>query len=451
MLEKAIEIVDLAMKSGAEEVEAYISSSRETTIRVRHSDVEVFTTAITKGLGIRVFLGKKLGYAFTSDLTESVLRKTVQEAIENARVSAEDRFNGLPDKFATLVEARQELGIYYPELLTTPTERKLDFALSLEESALKFDPLIESCEEVVYADEERTTALANSKGFSGQTKSTSCYGFLSALARDKDETQTGYSFMVGRRLEELEGKKTAEEAGKRALSQLGARPISPRVTTVVFDPLVAAQILASLSMAIMADAAQKGRSFLSGKLGHKVASPLVSIVDDGLLKGGLGTSPFDDEGIASRRTGVVDEGILTTFLHSTYTARKERTKSTGNGRRGSFKNAPTPAPSNLFFAPGEMSGEDIISQVSTGFYVTSLQGIHAGVNPATGQFSVGAGGLWIEGGKPSFPVREATIASTWQEILKNLVAVGSDLRFIPAGGSVGAPTIAVEKMTVGGR
>jgi PmbA protein len=451
LLEKAVEIVDMAIKSGADEAETYISSSQQTTIKVHRSEVEVFTTAITKGLGIRVFLGKKLGYAFTSDLTESMLRETVQEAIENASFSAEDRFYGLASEFATSAERVEELGIYCPEFLATPTEHKLDFAFSLEESALKFDPRIKSCEEVVYADEDRTTVLANSKGFSGQTRSTCCYGFLIALAREKEETQTGYSFTVGRHLGKLDGKKAAEEAAQRAVSQLGARPISPRETTVILDPLVAAQILASLSMAITADAAQKGRSFLSGRLGHKIASPRVSIIDDGRLKGGLGTSPFDDEGIATQRTSVVDEGTLATFLHNTYTARREGTKSTGNGRRGSFKNSPAPSPSNLFFSPGEILPEDIIGQVSAGFYVTSLQGIHAGVNPATGQFSVGASGLWIEGGKLSFPVREVTVASTWQEILKNLVAVGSDLRFIPAGGSIGAPTIAVERMTVSGR
>lgn len=447
----AQDVVRLGRKLGADEVEAYLQISQLTTVKVHNAQIELYTTALTKGLGVRVFSESRMGYAFSSDLTEEAIKNSLRESIENAKVAQADQHNGLPKDLATEKEMQTKLDIYYLPFKKITPERKKDFTLSLEEDALKADRRIKGTEAAVYADEESKVALANSNGFVGQFKKTSSYCFLSVLAKEKGETETGFSFAAGRHLGELEGEKVSREAAERAISLLRARSISPRAATVVFDSMVAAQVLLAISSALTAEAAQKGRSFLAGKMGSKVASSPVSIIDDGCLKAGLGSQPFDDEGVSTGKTEVIKEGVLKTFLYNTYTARKEKRLSTGNARRTTFKSPPASSPTNLFFLPGRMSKEDIIGSVSKGLYVLNVAGLHAGINPVTGQFSVGASGLWIERGKTTFPVREVTIASTIQEIFNNIAAVGNDLRFIPMGGSTGAPTLAVENMVISGR
>lgn len=450
-LKIAQEAVELGRKLGADEVEAYLQLSQLTTVKAHQGEIELYTTALTKGLGVRVFSASKMGYAFSSDLTKRAVRGTLREAVENAKVAQADQYNGLPKSLATEEEMQTELDICYPDFRKISPESKKDFTLSLEEKALKFDRRIVGTEAVVYADEDSKVVLANSSGFAGQFEKTSSYGFLSVLAREKGETQTGFSFALGQHLGELAGKKVSEEAAERAISLLKARSISPRMATVVFDSMASAQVLLAISSALTAEAAQKGRSFLSGKVGSKVASDMVTVIDDGRLRKGLGSQPCDDEGVSTGKTEVIKEGVLETFLYDTYTARKEKRLSTGNARRATFKSLPSALPTNLFFASGERSKGEIIGSISKGLYVLTVAGLHAGINAVTGQFSIGASGLWIEQGKTTFPVREVTIASTIQEILKNIVAVGSDLRFIPMGGSTGAPTLAVENMVISGR
>lgn len=450
-LKIAQDAIELGRKLGAHQVEACLQLSQLTTVKAHQGEIELYTTAQTKGLGVRVFSAKKMGYAFSSDLTPEALRSTLLQAIENAKVAQADQYNGLPEDLATKEEMQAELGICYPDFQKISPEEKKDFTLSLEERALLLDRRIVGTEAVVYADEASQTVLANSNGFAGQFARTSSYCFLSVLAKEKDETQTGFSFALGQHLGDLAGEKVSQEAAERAISLLKAKPISPRTATVVFDSMVAAQVLLAISSALTAEAVQKGRSFLAGKVGSKISSDQVSVIDDGRLKKGLGSQPCDDEGVVTGKTEVIKEGALKTFLYNTYTARKEKRSSTGNAKRASFKSPPSTSVTNLFFLPGHKSRDEIIGSVSKGFYVLNVAGLHAGINPVTGQFSVGASGLWIEQGKPTFPVREVTIASTIQEILKNIAVVGNDLRFIPMGGSTGAPTLAVENMVISGR
>lgn len=451
LLETAREAVELGRRRGADGVEAYLSESDVTTVRVHGQEIELYTRAQTGGLGVRVFVGEKMGYAFATDRSTGGVARVVKDALANAGVAQPDVFNGLPGRPASERDLKAELDILFPGFDNIGADEKQQFALSLEEHALKFDRRVQGTEHVSYSDEKRQVALANSSGFAGQFTRTGSYCLISVLAGDKGETQAGYSFGLGRHLGELDARQVGEEAAQLAVWQLGAKPVRPRRATVVLDPVVAAQVLATLAAALTADAAQKGRSFLAGKVGRSVATSGLTVVDDGRLKGGLGSQPFDDEAVATRTTPVIEQGVLKTFLYDGYTARKDRRESTGNAGRAGFKSPPAPAPTNLFVKPGARGKDEIIGSVSSGLYVLSVAGLHAGVNTVTGQFSVGASGLWIEQGKRTFPVREVTIASTLPEILVRMGEVGRDLRFMPFGGSIGAPTLLVEDMTISGR
>jgi PmbA protein len=435
------------LKLGAQEVEAYLVRTKQSTIKVNQGEIESLNSADTHGLALRVFINGAMGFTYTSNLEESILSRALQDAIDSAKVSVSDEYNGLPGPADQVVS----LELFRKELAETPIEKKIEAAIELERVACGYDPKIMGAEEVAYADAESHIYLANSKGLLSQYKDTECYMFLSLLAGEKGEIQTGFSFDTGRCPAELNIKQTAEEAAQKALSLLGARKVATKQVPVVFDSLVAAQFLSVIAQALTAEAVQKGRSLFGDKMGEKVAGESISFVDDGTLERGMASAPFDGEGVPTQRTELVNKGVLRSFLHNTYTAKKGKVKSTGNARRGSFKGTPEVAPSNFMLLPGEMDAEEIKGSVESGFYVTGLQGLHSGANPISGEFSVGATGLWIENGKVAYPVKEVTIAGRMLDMLDDIEVVGNDLRFFPMGGNFGSPTIRFKKMMVAGK
>jgi PmbA protein len=218
---------------------------------------------------------------------------------------------------------------------------------------------------------------------------------------------------------------------------------------VILDPVAAASFLGVLAGALSAESVLKGRSLLAGRIGQQVAANLVTLIDDGRLIEGPSVAPFDDEGVPTARTLLIEGGFLRGFLHDTYTATKAGERSTGNAGRGGYRTVPGVSPSNLFLEPGEVSPEDLLAQADHGVYVQEVSGLHSGANPISGEFSVGATGLRIQDGTFADPLREMTIASTLLDVLRSVVALGDDLRF-PVGGGLGAPTVLISEMTVGG-
>jgi len=442
-----MEMVEQAVKMGADEAEVYLRRTKETTIKVHKGKVDSFSSADTVGLGIRVFVEGAMGYAYTSELSDPFLAATIKAAVDNARVTASDEFNGLPEPTKT----PPSLVLYRETLANTSRERKIELALELEQTALDYDRRIIGSEQVVYADEERRVFLSNSRGFCHAYDSTLCAFYLSVLAREGVEIQTGSFHAAGRSPEELNVKQVGQEAAQRALSLLGARVIPTTEAPVILDPKVGAQLLALIAQALSADAVQKGRSPFGDRMGEVIASGMVTLVDDGAMEEGIASTPFDGEGVPTQRTEVLREGRLLSLLHNSYTARKGSTRSTGNARRSSHKSPPEVGPSNFFLVPGTQNPEELLEQTEKGFYVMELKGVHAGANPVTGEFSVGTTGLWIEKGKRVYPVREVTIASTMQEMLKGIDGVGTDLRFLPLGGNFGAPTLRLRGMSISGK
>ncbi|MBC7247299.1 MAG: TldD/PmbA family protein [Actinobacteria bacterium] len=430
------------------DLELYAEEQRGLTVKAYGGEVESLRYSHSRGVGVRALREGRLGYAYCSGLEWEDVRRAVEEAVTNSRFSEPDEHNRLPEPGDYPAE---DLGIYHPETEETASERKVEMALLLEELALARDGRIARVETAVFADSVSTVAVANTLGVCGHYRSTHCHCYVFPIAVEGGESQTGFSFGTGVKPSDLDPAAVAAEASDMALSLLGSRSMPSRRTTLVLDSFVAAEFLAMLASAISAEAVLKGRSFLAGRLGETIASPLVTLVDDGTLPGLPSTSPFDDEGVPTRRKELIREGVLQGYLHNTYTASRSGVESTGNASRSSFRERPRVGASNLLLEPGRGRREDIIRQVDDGVLILQVVGAHAGANPVSGEISLGALGLRIEKGELRQPLREITLAGKALDFLRDTVAVGEDLRVLPFEGSLGAPTVAVENVMVAGR
>lgn len=430
-----------AEAAGAEEAEAYVSHARSLVVEVADQRVETLHQSAELGLGLRVFRQGRVGFAFTTDLSPAGLRAIAEAAAANAAATAVDEFNRLPE-----ARAAEPLDLLDPELAKLPVEAKIEAAMAVEREARAYDRRVARVEKSAFTDGEYAVAILNTRGVKVEYASTTVSASISVVAEAAGSAETGWSFSFSHRYRDIDLAAVGREAAEKAVQLLGARTVGTRRVALVFDPLVAAEFLEVMGPALSADAVQKGKSLFAGKVGERVASPLVRIVDDGRLPEGAGAAPVDDEGVPTGRTVLLEEGVLQGFLHNTYTAAKDGVASTGNGIRASFRGTPEVRPSNLFVPAGETPREKLLSEVEEGFYVTSVMGMHT-VNPISGDFSVGAAGLWIERGRFARPVRGVAIAGNLVELFSGVEAVGSDLRFI---GSAGAPTLRFAPVTVSG-
>jgi PmbA protein len=429
-------------------LEAYVEFGRRLTVKAYAGDVESVSSSEPRGLGVRALVWQRNGYAYSADLSPTGIADVVRQAVENARASDPDRFFGLVDPPARYPALK---GLWRPGLAATSLTDKIALVLAAERVALAA-PEIETVEEVTYAEDAQQVAVASTTGIEAETEETSCYLFLSAHARRGDEVETGLGFCVGREPAELDAEAAGREAAVKAAALLGAEPCPSGSRTVVFDRSVAAALLGTIGQVLSAEAVQKGRSVFAGKLGQQVGSARVTLVDDGLVVEGLGTSPFDGEGVPQQLTPLIEAGVLKAYLHNSYTARKQGggAVSTGSARRGSYRSAPGAGTSNLVLSAGDGSLEDLFRRVGDGLYVETASGLHSGINPASGEMSVGVTGHLISGGGLSQPVRETTIASDFLSFLGDISEVAADSRWIPLYGSVRTPSFAVSGIAVSG-
>ncbi|HEX2850340.1 MAG TPA: TldD/PmbA family protein [Acidimicrobiales bacterium] len=444
------DLLDLATQvagwaQGGEQVEAYVGRGRTTNVRVYEGSIEQMSVADSEGIGVRVVADGRQGFAYAGSLDESALRETLAEARDNAGF-------GTPDEFASVASPdgvdAADIDPWDERLASFPTERKIDLAIDLERLVRAGDPRIRGLESADYGDASGEAAIATSTGIRAWSRAGSCYLVAYSIAGEGDDTQTGYGVAVARSPEDLDVERCAREAVDRATRLLGAtKPASERLTVVLEGP-VTSDLLSIVSSTLSGDAVLKQRSLFADRLGEEVASPLLTLVEDPTDPAAFGAERFDDEGLATRRVPLIENGVLKGFLYNTYAGRRAGVPSTGSAARAGFKSTPGVGVRAIRLSPGDRSAAEIISSVDRGLLVTEVSGLHSGVNPVSGDFSVGASGVMIRGGELAEPAREMTIGSTIQRMLKDVVAVGNDV--VWSHGDAAETTLAIADVSVSG-
>lgn len=438
--------VEAALDAGAEQAEAYASRESGREVRVHGGEVESLTAATQGGVGIRAWIGQRVGYAYGTDLAGPGVTAVAAGAAEAARVADEDEFAAAPAP----AEVEALPGLDDPSIGEWSAARVAELALAVERAALAAEARIVAVEQAVYADSSERVAIASSTGVAGEYESSTCFAYLQALAEGEGSRETGLGFGLARGPRGLNPEAIGTEGAARAAAMIGAGKPTSRACPVVFDQTVAASFAALIGSGLGAKAVQRGRSPFAGRLGEELASGAFALHDDGRDPDGPSSAPFDGEGVPRRRTGLIEGGRLRGYLYDTYTAGRDGAASTGSAARQGYRSLPSASASNLLVAPGTLSAEELLGKAGDGVLVTDVVGLHSGVNPVTGAFSVGASGRLIRGGALAEPVREFTIAGDLVSMLRAVVAAGSDARWVPFGGSVRTPSLLIGQLSVSG-
>ena len=440
----AASVVSRAMKAGATAAEAVVREGSEFSAVVRMGEVETLKDSGSRAIGLRAFLGQRAASTYSSDLSEDGIQRLISGALELARVTSEDAFAGIPepDQLGSL----GDLKLYYDDVYSLPPDERIDYALRAERAALEADPRIKNSDGASFDAAIGHKVLANSHGFTGEFRRSYCSVSAAPIAQDENgNMQRDSWYSLARTLAKLESPESVgREAARRTLRRLGSRKIASTQVPIVLDPTVAESVLDNIFDAVDGSAIYRQSSFLAGKLGEQVAASNITVVDDGTMPGGFGTEPFDGEGVPTRRTVVIENGVLKSYLLNTYTAKKLGMKTTGNAARG-LAGTPGIGSGNFYLQKGERTPQQIIGDIKQGLYVFQFLGF--GVNMVTGDFSRGVSGLWIENGELTYPVEEVTIAGNLKDMLNNISEIGNDLEF---RGSTATPTLRIDGMTIAG-
>ena len=434
----------MAKRGGATEADVVIVDGENLSVQVRLGAVDRLSKAREKRLGLRVFVGKRSASTSTSDFSSASLHQLVEETCTLARAVVEDQVSGLP---AAEEMAKEQPDLDLHDTTRLDTDRQIELARRAESAAMAAEERITNSEGADFDSSSGRIVLANSHGFVGEYRSSSFSLSVSPIAVDPatGAMQRDAWYGVQRKFRKLESPEAiGTEAAKRAVRRLGAKKVGTKRVPVVFDQEMAASLMGNLCGAVSGYSLYKGASFLIGQLGKPLAPDYVTIYDDGRMVGGLGSRPFDGEGLATRKNTVVEKGKLASYLLDAYSGRKLGLPSTGNASR-SVGESPSVGPTNFYLAPGSRSADDIIMTVKDGLYVTELIGF--GINMVTGDYSRGASGFWIENGELAYPVEEITIAGNLKQMFRDIEMVGNDLTF---RGRIASPTVKIAEMTVAG-
>jgi PmbA protein len=441
----AADVVRRAMEGGATAAECVAREGDEFSTTVRLGQVETLKESGSKSIGVRVFFGQRAASTYSSDFSPAGIERMLKSALELAKITSEDPFAGIPEA-SKLGSLPGDLNLYHEDVYSLPGSERIDYARRAEKAALDTDPRIKNSEGGSFDAATGRKVLANSHGFVGEYRRSYCSVAAVPIAQDEQgNMQRDYWYSVARSLAKLDSAEhVGKEAARRTLRRLGARKVKTAHVPVVLDPMVANSMLEHIFEGVNGDSVYRGASFLAGKLGQTIASPNLTVIDDGTMTGGFGTSPFDGEGIPTRRTIVIENGVLRSYLLNTYTAKKLGLETTANASRG-LAGTPGIGPGNYFLEPGRKTPQQLIGEIKDGLYVTEFLG--HGANLVTGDYSRGASGVWIVNGELAYPVEEITVAGNLKDMFMNISEIASDLEF---RGSVASPTIRIDGLTVGG-
>lgn len=431
-------LVSFAKSNGADEVEVTIADGNEFSVDVRLGKIENLVEADSRHLGLKIIKDMKTAYASSSDLAKETLKHLIRNAIQRAAFGSRDEHASLPPHVPEKIDI-SSLKLSDPEIRELDAAKKIQLALETERIALE-DKRITNSHGASFVTNEVKTILANSRGFIGTYDQTFCSLSVGLQAGGTDDKVEDYWFSAERFFKDLETPKSiAQRAVERTVRQLNPRKIQTQTAPVVFEPAMTAWLLGFLFACVSGVAVYQKVSFLADRLGQRIGNEKINVIDDGLMPGKLGSRPFDSEGVPCRRTPVIENGVLSSYLCNTYAARKLNLRSTGNADGTGV------SPNNFYLVPGSVSPQDIISSTKKGFIL--IRTIGHGLNPVTGDISRGAFGLWVEDGEIAYPVSEVTIAGNLEKILNRVETVGNDLEFRTV---VCGPTIKIGELTVAG-
>ena len=442
LLDVAARIAEMA--EPGEELEAFVARSTSTTVRAYQGEVESLTQASTAGAGVRVIVDGRQGFAYAGTLDEGAVLEALAEARDNATFGEPDEFNGLATPDGVPVA---DLDLWPEGLASVATADKVAMAVELERATTSRDPRVVGVRTAMFSDAMGEGAVATSTGIRAWGKAGTCHLAVQALATADGETQIAAGLSVGREVTDLDIDEAADDAVLRSTRLLGSTKPKTQRVTLVLEPRMTATILGLVGGMLNGEAVLKGRSPFATRVGEAIASPLLTFVDDPTDPRSLGAEAYDGEGLATRRNELVVDGVLQGFLHNSYTGRRSGTASTGSAQRG-IASTPSVGAAALAVRPGRGTADDLLRSVDHGLFVTSMAGLHSGVNPVSGDFSVGVEGLMVRAGALAEPVREATVASTLQRLLLDIAAVGEDLEWLPDGS--GGVTLVIPDIALSG-
>ena len=441
------ELADNIFKQGKdkfEDMEVYVEKVKTIEIAVFNGEIDKYNISDTEGLSLRGINENKMGYSYTEKVDESSIDMLIEEAYENGKhidaLEKEIIFSG-SDRY-------EEVDNFNKELQETPLENKIEFTKALEKEALSLDSRIVAVNYCMYNEVEYSKYLINTKGLNLEDNGNLAYAFVVVVAKEGEDTKTGISYVISKDFKDFDYKKLAKEAVNEALSLLGAKPVKSKEYPVVFRNDVFANILGAFQSVFYAENVQKGLSLLKDKIDKPIATKKFTLVDDPFVEGGFNTSPFDGEGTATYCKKIIDEGVLKTYLYNWKTALKDGVESTGNGHRNSYKSSISTSTTNLYVEKGDKSLEEILKTIDQGVMIIDVQGLHSGLNPVSGDYSLPAHGYEIENGKIKRPINQITIAGNFFETLMDIEEVGNDFKFGMNG--VGSPSIKIKKLAVSG-
>jgi PmbA protein len=451
LVSELLEIADRIVERTAsgERLEAYVARGVETDVRVYEGEIETLSTATSAGVGVRALLdgpdGSRVGFAWAGSLEDEAIERALRSARENATFATPDPMVTFATPDGVVPAA---VSVSDPSFAAFSIDDKISLALETERLARSSDARIRQVDSADYGDTSVEFAIASSMGVRAAADRTAAYLSVAAIAGDADETQTGSGLSVGRGPGSLDPASASNQAVERSARMLGATKIASTKTVVVFDPRVTSTLLGVIAGALSGEAVVKGRSFFEGRLGEQVAVPSFTFVDDPTNPRAFGAARFDGEGLACRPNTLIDGGVLRGFVYDTVAANRAGTSSTGSAVRGGFAGTPGAGCRAVVLMPGTKTPDEVVASVGTGVYVQSITGVHSGVSPVSGDFSVGAEGLVIRDGQFCEPFREVTVASTLQRMLQSIVEVGADLTWLP--GVAAGQTLAIADFQLSG-
>ena len=443
-IDKAVELIRRLLKGRVDSFEVFLSSSKGLSVEAKDGKVDALRVTSSRGASIRTIKDGRPGFSFSNVFTEEALKDMADLALSGSLGATVDGYLAFPSPCPPLTA--EPLGTVDGAWGKAKDEEKIARAVSMEEEALGFDPRIKRVRKATYGETYVSSRTVNSNGVDADYAGTFFSGSVLAIAEEGKESEMGWDIGMGHGSKDVDCFSIAKGAALKAVEMLGAKPIKTLKCPCVFENTVVVEFIEVLSASFLADSVLKGKSMLAAKVGKKVAASCLNLFDDGLMRGGWASSLYDTEGAPKKKTCLLKEGVCEGFLYDTYWAKRAGKDSTGNAVRGGFKSTPSPGISNLHIERGEKSFDEILKRMDKGLLIKEVMGLHT-IDPVSGEFSLGASGLWVEGGKPVYPVRGIAIAGSLLELFSKVEEVGSDVRFI---GSVGAPSLLFSEINISG-